>query len=181
MMNNDKSYRDESDGDERFDELADRMRREAIDERPEFSAELHRRIVSRVRAERIEGKRLRISLLRWAPIAAAVAACVIAAIWIHYEQPALRPAPPGEIAINVPGLSVAQPAATPGDASLAIDFSGLLSANLSPSGITLSFPRIVAASDESDSQPGSQQSLFAAMANVMPPDVRDMLELPQAQ
>jgi hypothetical protein len=171
--------------------LGEKLAREAMAERPPFSAELTQRILDRLDREGSASPR---SWRKWA-IAAAAMLALSGVIWLMvygaHEHPVIVkniPRPPaGTMPMDLPSMD------------LSIDFSGVLSARLIPPEITVASPVTeTAAADAPESQPDQSvtssavadspqwlvaaitspaSSAQAALAEVMPPEIKDLLGL----
>ena len=127
MVNDQKSN-----ADDRFDEVAHRLRREAMEERPQFSQELHRRIMSQVCTSKLSKSRC--GLDQGGGLIGTGAGGVCDDGDLDYAATFGSDADGGvgsgdEFAAGGVGWGEAW--------RLAINFSGLLSANFSPSGVTV--------------------------------------------
>jgi hypothetical protein len=207
MLNNDEQSHEPLEGaGEAPDALAERMRREAMEERPAFSMELHRRIVSAARGDRMRIGSRPVEAPRWPAVAAAaLAACALAAFWATRWHRAPLANPPGTILSN--DARSGEP--SPNVASLTIDFGGIFTADVTPAGIAMSLPRMDQAPatapsatlrdgagdgvrDGAIALPGSPQWLFEALAaptgsgaaeftDVLPAEMRAWVGLPERQ
>jgi len=184
------------------DPLAERLRHEAMAERPEFSEQLHHRTLQDIRRERLAGDAARQSprgplIWRWlAPLAAAaaIAAYVLTAPWLARSHRGIAPDAPGTIAEN---------SAPPATADLSLNLGGIVYERLWPPGVTICLPTgLAGASPAAEpaaaqpaapaAQPGSPDWLLATLdgparnatavlADLLPPEERFLIGLAQMQ
>ncbi len=150
------------------DRMIDRLRDEAMAERPLVSADMHRRIMNEVHRERMTGERLageRRQLWRWLPgsaVAALVAIAVVAGAWswrLHRELIAKRPI---SVVTNVvPSAPAAEHIAPPLQTPVAvsIDVGGVLFARVWPPQVRIKLPV-----GDGSAAPGSVESSSATPA-----------------
>jgi hypothetical protein len=174
---------------ENRDPLADRLRQEALLERPGFSRELHERIVQRIREEKWIIDPVR-SPWFGRRLAIAAAVLLVASIGAWMLRPRQLPGPP-------PSADNSQQAQVPALASAdspGVEIPGVLSARLWPPEIAFGPP----VADATDSKPADEpatesrapvdgpQWLIArlqtpaasaddALADLLPPDLGDLL------
>jgi hypothetical protein len=175
------------------DELADRLRREAMAERPPFSPDLHARILRQVRAERPAGNSMRLFPMagHFAAAAMILLACGLAARWqyrSHSAAPAHQNAPIAVITTEAP----------PADSSaLTLNVGGIFSTPFEPrkldvrlpvAGADISLISVDVTTDEPaaiPARPGLPEWLLSviaqpassanvALADVVPADFRDL-------
>lgn len=170
------------------DSLEARLRREAADERPAFSRELHSRMMNQISAERSARK------WRW-PALAAAAAIVLGVTFYLLNEP-LTPER-AEVVQTTEGIS-SEPLVIP---DLSVNVGGIISAQLWPPGVGLELPVDLggkATANESQS-PAIQKepqgapdwilaqldepsnSAQAALASALPPEVRVLIAFATSQ
>jgi hypothetical protein len=136
--------------DNRMDqEIADRLRREAMAERPPFSPALHDRIMQQVHGESSAGNApMRIPAgrrLAAAAVAAAILlACGLSIYWALCQQSAPSSYDPARIvsAVNRPEIDLRQPAeaAEQDSSALTVNFGGIPLGSFQPQGMLLRLP-----------------------------------------